>query len=352
MAAPRFVPVTTCSAAHHSRAFVCLLWVLAVLCAGCGVAHDMATPAQPVRAIEARAERIDVAGGVTLPLRRYPAAAPRKAVLLALHGFNDYSRFIGESARYFARHGIETVAYDQRGFGAASDRGEWSGVEAMAGDFLAVLAGVRREHPGVPVYALGESMGASVIAVALARVPQTQLDGAILSTPAVWSRDTMPWYQRLGIWLGARLAPGFTLSSTRFNIAPSDNPAVRAAVVNDPLVIGETRLDHLDALTDLMEAGQRALPRIEHRALLLYGLRDVMMPRAPMIALFERWPVDGGGHFRFALYPAGYHVLMRDRQRQVVWDDVLSWMLKPDAGLPSGFERRRAQVLPLLREQP
>lgn len=297
-------------------------------------------------------EHVTTADGVTLPLRRYAATPPTRAVLLALHGFNDHSGFIDAPARYFTRHGIETVAFDQRGFGAASDRGHWGGTNAMADDFLAVLKTVRRDYPDLPLYALGTSMGAAVIAVALARAPHASVDGAVLVTPAVWSRDTMPWYQRLGIWLGARLAPGFTLSSTRFNIAPSDNPAVRAAVVNDPLVIGETRLDHLDALTDLMEAGQRALPRIEHRALLLYGLRDVMMPRAPMIALFERWPVDGGGHFRFALYPAGYHVLMRDRQRQVVWDDVLSWMLKPDAGLPSGFERRRAQVLPLLREQP
>lgn len=307
---------------------------------------------QSVPPAEAPTGRIDAAGGVTLPLRRYPAAAPRKAVLLALHGFNDYSRFISEAARYFARHGIETVAYDQRGFGGASDRGRWSGAAAMADDFLSVLADVRRDDPGVPVFALGESMGASVIAVALARAPQTQLDGVILSTPAVWSRDSMPWYQRFGIWAGARLAPGFTISSKNYDIPPSDNPAVLADAANDPLVIGETRLDHLDALTDLMEAGQRAAPHVRHRALLLYGLRDVMMPRRPMIALFERWPAGRGDNFRYALYPDGYHVLLRDRQRVVVWNDVVSWMLRPLAALPSGFERQRAQVLPVLRAQP
>ena len=287
-----------------------------------------------------------------LPLRRQPAVAPRKAVLLALHGFNDYSRFISEAARYFAQHGIETIAYDQRGFGGASDRGQWSGADAMAADFLAMLAGVRRDYPGVPVFALGESMGASVIAIALTRAPQTEVDGVILATPAVWSHDTMPWYQRFGIWAGARLAPGFTISSAKFDIAPSDNLAMRAETANDPLIIKETRLDRLDALTDLMASGQRATPQVRHRALLLYGLRDVMMPRRPLIALFERWPADRGGNYRYALYPNGYHVLLRDQQRNVVWNDVLSWMLTPAAALPSGFERQRGEVLPVLRGQP
>jgi alpha-beta hydrolase superfamily lysophospholipase len=292
------------------------------------------------------------AGGVTLPLRRHAAEAPRKAVLLALHGFNDYSRFISEAARYFAQHGIETIAYDQRGFGGASDRGQWSGADAMAADFLAVLAEVRRDYPGVPVFALGESMGASVIAIALARAPQTELDGVILATPAVWSRDTMPWYQRFAIWAGARLSPAFTISSSKFDITPSDNTAMRSETANDPLVIKETRLDRLDELTDLMESGQRATPLIKHPTLLLYGLRDVMMPRRPLIALFERWPANSGSHYRYALYPNGYHVLLRDLQRKVVWDDVLSWMLKPETALPSGFERQQAQVLPLLRALP
>lgn len=317
-----------------------------------GACAGASRPAQTTATADPPARLLRPAPGVTLPLYLYAAQAPRKAVLLALHGFNDYSRFVSETARYFAHHGIETIAYDQRGFGGASDRGQWSSVDILAGDFLAVMDDVRRDYPGVPVFALGESMGASVIAVALVKAPHTPVDGVILATPAVWSRDTMPWYQRFGIWAGARLAPGFTISSTQFDITPSDNPAVRADTANDPMIIKETRLDRLDALTDLMEAGQRAAPQIRQRALLLYGLRDVMMPRRPMIALFERWPADSGGNFRYALYPNGYHVLMRDTQRAVVWGDVLSWMLRPQAALPSGFERQRAQVLPVLREQP
>jgi hypothetical protein len=42
-------------------------------------------------------------------------------------------------------------------------------------------------------------------------------------------------------------------------------------------------------------------------------------------------------------------MLLRDLQRAVVWQDMVSWMLAPDASLPSGLEQERAEVLRQLR---
>jgi len=287
--------------------------------------------------------------GVRLPIRTFSAIGRPRAVLVALHGFNDYSRFIDDAARYFAQAGITTVAYDQRGFGGAPDRGKWAGTRALVDDFLAMLRFVRRSHPGMPLFALGESMGGAVIAVALAQEPEISIDGVILVTPAIWSRDTMPWYQRFGIWIGARLTPAMTLSSNEFGIVSSDNAAMLVEFAKDPLVIKETRLDTLDGLSDLMDQAILSVPKLRPRTLVIYGLRDVMIPRRPMIALLERWPQDAAPNFRFGLYPDGYHMLLRDLQRSVVWKDMVSWIFNPDAALPSGFERERREVLKQLR---
>jgi len=220
----------------------------------------------------------------------------------------------------------------------------------MVEDFRAALDSIHRSRPGLPTFVLGESMGGAVIAVALARKAESRIAGAILVTPAVWSRDTMPWYQRFGIWIGARLMPGATLSSGDYDLVPSDNAAMLAESARDPMMIRGTRFDTLEGLTDLMDEAMLSMPGIGTRTLLVYGLRDMLMPREPMIALFERWPLDAGENFRFGLYPNGYHLLMRDLHRALVWKDIVSWMLEPDAALPSGLERKRGEVLRYLRD--
>ena len=291
------------------------------------------------------------ADGTALPRRTFAEVARPRAILVALHGFNDYGGFIEEAARYFAAQGIATLAYDQRGFGANANRGRWPGTEALVEDFLTVVQEARNDHPGVPLYALGQSMGGAVIAVALARHPEARLDGAILVTPAIWSRDTMPWYQRFGIWLGATTMPGAGLGSAEFDIPATDNAAARAAFAVDPLTLKRTRFDTLSGLADLMDEAQAAVARIRVRTLLQYGMRDVMIPKPPVIALLERWPPDAAPGFRFALYPQGHHLLLRDLQRRTVWADVADWILSPGAPLPSGLELTRPAALERLRDQ-
>lgn len=303
-----------------------------------GPNHQQALAAQA-------AEAFTTDDGVRLAVRTFSAGQHPKAVLLALHGFNDYGRSFEGVAHYFAQAGIKTVAYDQRGFGGAPDRGKWAGTQVMVDDFLAVLKSVRRDHPDLPLFVLGESMGGAVVAVALAQPTQIRIAGVILTAPAIWSRDTMPWYQRLGMWIGAGLTPALTVSGKGLGIVPSDNTAMLIEFAKDPLVIKETRLDALNGLTDLMDQAMLSVPKLRHRTLMAYGLRDVIIPRRPMIALLERWPQDAAQNFRFGLYPDGYHMLLRDLQRIVVWKDIVSWMLYPAEALPSGFEQERSEVL-------
>jgi acylglycerol lipase len=74
------------------------------------------------------AESFVAADGQVLPLRRWlppggNGAGQVKAVILALHGFNDYNNAFEGPGEAWAKRGIATYAYDQRGFGAAPERG-------------------------------------------------------------------------------------------------------------------------------------------------------------------------------------------------------------------------------------
>ena len=98
--------------------------------------------------------------GSKLPVRIWlPKSRPVTAVIIALHGFNDYSKSFTKPGDVLSSQGIASYAYDQRGFGSAPGRGLWSGVEAYTQDLASYAEVIRARHPDVPLYILGESMG-------------------------------------------------------------------------------------------------------------------------------------------------------------------------------------------------
>lgn len=292
------------------------------------------------------------ADGQVLPLRDWlPPADDRgdrvKAVFLALHGFNDYGNAFDAPAEAWAKHGIATYAYDQRGFGAAAERGYWPGRAALAADVATAAGVLRRRYPGVPLYLLGESMGGAVVVVAMtgeSGTPVPDVDGVILTAPAVWGRATMDLLPRLALWGAVRLMPGLTLTGRGLEKKPSDNVAMLRALARDPLVIKETRVDTIYGLVDLMDAALDAAPFLKTPLLFMYGAKDEIVPKAAIWRFVDRLPPECRRRARLAWYEDGYHMLLRDLEGPVVTADVATWVLAPAAPLPSGADRAAAEA--------
>ncbi len=134
--------------------------------------------------------------GTQLPLKtwRTPPSG-LKAVIIAIHGFNDYSNFFQLAGVYFSQHQTISYAYDQRGFGGSPNRGLWAGIDTYTKDLNCFIQLIKHRHPSVPLYLLGESMGAAIIISAITRSNNQDVNGIILVAPAIWARQTMPWYQ-------------------------------------------------------------------------------------------------------------------------------------------------------------
>ena len=283
------------------------------------------------------------ADGRTLPLRIWRATGDADAppmVVLALHGFNDYSSSFDAPARWWAERGVTTYAYDQRGFGATEEAGVWAGIEPMVADLRAVTRLLRGRHPQTRFYLLGESMGAAVILSVLGAEPHSEaglpgVDGAILVAPAVSGRATMNPFYRAGLWVIAHTFPGWRPTGQSFGRVASDNIEMLRALGRDPLVIKKTRFDSVYGLVNLMDRALESAPRIETPLLLVYGERDEIIPKKPTQLLACR--LNGVG--RVALYSEGYHLLLRDLQAEIVWRDVFAWMAAPEGPLPSRSER-------------
>jgi acylglycerol lipase len=261
--------------------------------------------------------------GLRLPLRHWDAEHPR-AVIVALHGMSDYSNAFDMPAEWWAGQGITTYAYDQRGFGKAPHTGIWPGGEALREDLADCVEAVRERNPGVPVFALGESMGGAVVLSALAGPNPPRVDGVILVAPAVWSRDDMPIPYRVTLWLTAHTMPGLKLSGKGLKIWPSDNIEMLRKLSRDPLFQKQTRADAVWGLVDLMDAARKAPDRLNATPpiLYLYGAKDQIIPRAPTEAVAR----ELGRRAEVHEYPGGYHMLLRDLDGPDIWKDVMTWI--------------------------
>lgn len=307
----------------------------ALFCLALSACAAVTYPAGPA----AQAPRLEddalvMADGARLPLRRWLPQGETRAVLVVLHGMNDYSNFFAEPGAYLAGKGIASYAYDQRGFGAGPHPRYWSSTEAMVADARTAVDLVAARHPGVPLHLFGESMGGAVTML-VAADPPAGLDGVVLAAPAVWGRAAMPWWQRLSLWLAYQVAPGWTPSGRGLNIRPSDNVEMLRKLGADPLVIKETRIDAIKGVVDLMDAAQAAPAAVRTPTLFLYGAHDEVIPAEPS------WAAAGAiANRRAVLYPDGWHMLVRDLQARVVLDDIAAWAVDEDAPLPSGAEAK------------
>lgn len=289
-----------------------------------------------------------VAGdGAALPLRRWLPEGEPRAAILGLHGMNDHSRAFELPAIDWRRAGIATYAYDQRGFGGALPRGRWAGVEAMTGDLRDALRAVRAEHPGVPVYVLGESMGGAVALAALDDPEGLDAAGLVLAAPAVWGREAMPAAYEIALFLAAHSVPWLEIGSAQIGRQPTDNLWALREMAHDPGVLKATRMDAVWGMVNLMDAALDGADGAALPMLVLYGEKDRIIPRRPTLALIDRLPAE---RTSVALYAEGWHMLLRDLQGWRVAEDIAAWTRAPAAPLPSGADAR--DVRALLAQEP
>jgi alpha-beta hydrolase superfamily lysophospholipase len=165
---------------------------------------------------------------------------PRAAVL-AIHGLVLHGGVYDTMASNLARQGIVVVAPDLRGYGHwVSSKGQQEKllspvdyVQSHA-DIVSLAKKIKADYPTIPLFGIGESLGADMVLHLAADCPQT-LDGIILSAPAV--------EHRLFIADILREMPRILSGPLKqIDLAPkikkyfSDQSDITEATLNDPLV--------------------------------------------------------------------------------------------------------------------
>lgn len=268
-----------------------------------------------------------VQDGAHLPFRRWSPSATPETVFIALHGFNDTSASWRLAGPWWAEQGIEVWAYDQRGFGAAPNRGEWADPAVSLADLRTVTALVRAQRPNATIAIVGESMGGAMGINAFASDNPPAADKLILVGPAVWGWSSQGTVNAVALWTGAMIMGDSAFEAPAFatrKIRASDNTVELLRNGRDPQFLLRTRIDSLYGLVNLMEDASRNLGKVQVPTLLAYGAYDVIVPRKAMSLALERaGPMP---NLRTAYYPEGWHILNRDLEAQDFYADVAAWV--------------------------
>jgi alpha-beta hydrolase superfamily lysophospholipase len=291
---------------------------------------------------------IEAADGARLAERRWtPDGAVRGTVQL-VHGLSEHAGRYERLARALTAQGLAVAALDHRGHGLTAGStgpggfGQGATSDAVLDDVRDLGERLATDHPGVPRFLLGHSLG-SAVALASAERDGANLAGLVLSGPigvAPHLAQAVPQLEAAvagGMGdhpmdaLGAFNAP-FEPARTPYDWLTRD-PAEVDAYLADPLCgddvpptyrygAGMFALVTRAASPEGVAGLPAGLP-----VLLLAGQRDpVGGTDAAQVAALADLLRDRGRPVELRVYPDARHEVFNETNRDEVTGDLLAWL--------------------------
>jgi alpha-beta hydrolase superfamily lysophospholipase len=255
--------------------------------------------------------------------RRFsPDAGSVQRIAIVVHGYAEHSGRYRHLAERLAVAGTATYAPDHLGHGNSD------GERALITDFehvvddLGILADIAAvEHPGVPLFLIGHSMGGLLTARFCERWPE-RVSGAVFLGAV------------LGDWEWARRV----VTTDTIPHVPSDpngmsrDPDACRQYAEDPLVYhGTYKKPLLASELETLDRFNAELDRIVVPVLFLHGTEDPFVPYQASLDAVERMPsLDKTAK----LYHGARHELVNETNREEVVSDIVAFVERVTAGLP------------------
>ena len=158
-----------------------------------------------------------------------------KALLLLIHGLGEHSSRYHPMANYFVERGFGVYALDHKGHGKSNGTAGFIDRFSDYQDGVSALFNViKQEHPQIPVFLVGHSMGGLISAQFLLH-HQVCFSGCILSAPAIIPADDPTTLQQVIIKLLSQYLPRLGVIRLDAN-GVSRDPEVVENYISDPLV--------------------------------------------------------------------------------------------------------------------
>lgn len=261
------------------------------------------------------AEFASTGDGLT-QLRRHWAAETPRAALLLVHGIGEHSGRYEHVGGFLASRGIDTLGFDNRGFGQSGGRrAHVESFDEYLDDVGALLD--ERRLLGVPVILMGHSLGGLIVSTYLVS-GRPAPDLAILSAPALQA-DVPAWQRNLAPILG-RVAPKFFMKSKIESELLSRDPAVQKGYEDDPLVFGGATVGLGRELFATMESTSASIEQIAVPTYVLHGEEDHLVPVEASAGL-EALP-----NVTRRTWPNLRHEALNEPEQDDVMAEIVAWV--------------------------
>lgn len=269
--------------------------------------------------------RAAAADGTELATRHWPIPEGRRpwATLLLVHGLAEHSGRYEHVGARLAEAGIDTYAYDQRGFGASGGQRAWVDRWSRFHDDLAErLSATRSAATGGPVVLYGHSLG-GLVALGYA-LTDPKLDALVLSAPAL-DASVPAWKRAFARVLGVAV-PNLEVKNALNTAVLSRDPQVGVRYLADPL--NHHRTTTRLGLEFLREQARvrAALGSLRVPTLVIHGEDDRLVPTTASAPLAEVPAVTR------RTYPGLRHETHNEPEGPAVVDDVIGWLRERFAG--------------------
>ncbi|WP_084774637.1 alpha/beta hydrolase [Nonomuraea candida] len=226
-------------------------------------------------------------------VREWPRDRPRYVALL-IHGYGEHVGRYEYVADRLVRHGAAVYGVDHVGHGkSGGERALIEDFEDVVTDVHTVEERAREDHPGVPVVAIGHSMG-GMIAARYAQRYGAGLAALVLSAPVIGRWEVVSTLLSFDEIPDAPLDPSML----------SRDPSVGEAAGADPLVwTGAFRRATLEAFVTAMATIAKGGTFGDLPTLWLHGEDDKLVPPGP-----SREGLDAvrGSYLTERLYPGDH----------------------------------------------
>ncbi|XP_057561606.1 monoglyceride lipase isoform X11 [Hippopotamus amphibius kiboko] len=254
-----------------------------------------------------------------------PSGTPRALVFVS-HGAGEHCGRYDELARMLVGLGLLVFAHDHVGHGQSEgERMVVSDFQVFIRDVLQHVDVVQKDHPGLPIFLLGHSMGGAIAILTAAERP-SHFSGMVLISPLVLANpESATTFKVLAAKVLNLVLPNMSLGRIDASVL-SRNKAEVDNYNTDPLICrAGLKVCFGIQLLNAVSRVERALPKLTLPFLLLQGSADRLCDSRGAYLLMESAKSQDK---TLKIYEGAYHVLHKELPEVTssVFREINTWV--------------------------